>query len=87
MISEKMEAVGDFAVAIISAVRNWKHEKKLALNTELKELDLEVTLDQQKELEPFLDDIKGTMKIQKIKFGQASHPIEGYKARFTAKLN
>ena len=57
---------GDVAVDIIAAVRQDKSNKKMPLNTPVKEL----VIDCKEKLDNVLDDIKGAMKIEKISFGK-----------------
>ena len=61
------EKSGDAAVAVIAAIRQWKQENRLPLNTELKKVVIEK--EKQNILKDFLDDIKGTTKANKIEFG------------------
>ncbi|MEM7820453.1 MAG: class I tRNA ligase family protein, partial [Candidatus Aenigmatarchaeota archaeon] len=69
LIDKKAEAAGDAAVAIISAVRTWKHDQKMPLNAPLKQLIVEADDKMQNALRPFLTDIAATTKAEKIEFG------------------
>ncbi len=84
LIDKDAENSGDSAVAIISALRNWKHENKLPLNAELKEVVLELSKKDKDLLEPFLDDIVQTSKTKKLVFGKANLQVEGCSIRFSA---
>ncbi|MDE1861132.1 MAG: valine--tRNA ligase [Candidatus Micrarchaeota archaeon] len=65
----KAEALGDKVYGIISQVRQWKHERKAALNSEIKELVIS------EKLEDGEDDIKGAMNIKKISIGKGEIPV------------
>jgi len=66
LTDKKAEHAGDIAVEIIAAVRKFKAENNMPLNTELKELIIETK--DSKELRPFLDDLKATTRASDIKF-------------------
>jgi valyl-tRNA synthetase len=62
----KLEAGGDTAVDIITAARKFKGDNNIALSKEIKEIIIKA--EDKKSLEPFLEDIKATIKAQEIKF-------------------
>jgi len=64
------EHIGDLAKEIVAAVRQFKTENKMSMNAVLNELIIE-----NDEVEPVLDDLKGTLKISTIKTGH----LEGEK--------
>jgi hypothetical protein len=70
-VDERNQKIGDTADLVIAQVRRWKHDNRLALNAEIKELVLSESLG---ELE---DDIKGAMKIGSVRIGEAGTPVEG----------
>ena len=74
-IDKKAEQAGELAVLIISSLRQWKHDKKMALNAPLKEIIIDCDKSTKKLIEPVLQDIKGTMKISKIEFGRAKEIV------------
>ena len=57
---------GDSAVGIIQQVRKFKADNKISLGQEIKELIIKTEDD--KSLEPFLEDIKSTTRAKEIKF-------------------
>jgi len=73
---EEKEKAGDLAINVISAVRRWKHSKKLPLNAEVKEVVIEAPGEKEKALKDFLDDISKTIKAKKISFGKGEMPID-----------
>ncbi|MBW2982448.1 class I tRNA ligase family protein, partial [Candidatus Woesearchaeota archaeon] len=80
----KLELAGDLAINIITAVRKTKAENNISLGQEIKELIIKT--EDQKTLEPFLEDIKATTKAVEIKFeGKADIEInENLKIGITA---
>ena len=66
-VDKKIEEEGDAAVAVISAVRQWKQANKKPLNSELELITVEK--EKEKLVKPFLDDIKATTKAKKVAFG------------------
>ena len=70
-VDERSVKLGDTADLIIAQIRRWKHDNRLALNAELKEIVLSRSLG---ELE---EDIKGAMKIGSIRAGEAGTLVEG----------
>ena len=85
-IDEEVEETGDIAVAIISAVRQHKSNKGLALNSPVEKLIIECNKKIQKKLEDVFDDIKGTMKVKDIEFGKGDFDLENYDIRLSVKL-
>ncbi len=65
---EESERSGDLLVDIISRIRQWKHDNKLALNVALREVVVKCDEDVMTLVERVLDDLKGTMKIKDVKF-------------------
>lgn len=78
LIDKNAEEIGDMAVAIISVLRQYKSNKGLPLNAELKKVDIECVESIKKQLKNVLDDIKGAMRIKEISFGKGEIPVEGY---------
>ena len=68
---------GDEACRVIVYIRQWKHDHKMALNAELKEVILS------KDLGAFMNDIKGAMKIREIKIGSGGDAISGTDLKIT----
>ena len=60
---------GERISKVITAVRSWKHDNKMALNADISELIIEG------ELKGGLEDIKGRMKIKRITKGKAEIEI------------
>jgi valyl-tRNA synthetase len=71
LVDGEAEIAGDFAVKVISILRQWKHENKLALNAPLKEIIISCDSKDQKILEKVTDDVKGTMKVENIIFKES----------------
>jgi valyl-tRNA synthetase len=63
---DKLEAAGDMAINIIATVRKFKGDSNISLSKEIKELIIKA--EDIKPLEPFLEDIKSTIKAKEIKF-------------------
>ena len=85
LIDEKMERAGDVAVALITAVRAWKHDNKLPLNAPIKVLKVEAKDDDRKAVEMFLQDILGTTKVEKLEFGPADTEVAETAMKFSAR--
>jgi len=83
-IDKKTEEAGDAAVAVISAVRQWKQANKLPLNAELAELTIEADAKKKAMLKKFLPDIAGTVKAKKTIFGKGETEIADTGMKFTA---
>ena len=64
LVDEKSIEQGEKICKVISAVRSWKHDNKMALNADLSELTIEG------DLKEGLEDIKGAMKVKKITKGK-----------------
>ncbi len=69
LTDKKLEQAGDKAVEIISEVRKFKSKQQKSLKTEIN-----LTLDEkdQKDLEPFLEDLKAVTFAKEISFGSFS---------------
>jgi valyl-tRNA synthetase len=67
LINEEAEKIGDALVEVISAVRKAKSEKGVSLKEPVKELTIALT---EKEVMPFLDDLRAVTKAEKISFEQ-----------------
>ncbi|MEM5814560.1 MAG: class I tRNA ligase family protein, partial [Candidatus Aenigmatarchaeota archaeon] len=72
---KKVLEAGDAAVAVISAVRQWKQANKLPLNAELAQIIIEADAKTKTALKPFLADIAGTMKAKDVTFGKGTLEI------------
>ncbi|MEM5772375.1 MAG: valine--tRNA ligase [Candidatus Aenigmatarchaeota archaeon] len=66
---ESIERNGDLAIEIISFIRKWKHDRKIALNAELNKIIIDCNFEQREGLKEFLDDIKTATKAKEISFG------------------
>ncbi len=86
LLDERAEKAGDLAVKIISAIRQWKHYNKLALNAELSEVSLECGPEEKKILQEVAPDIAATMKIKNLEFGEGTNSIEGTEIKFNVKI-
>ena len=81
-IDSEIESTGDMAVAIISAIRQYKSSKGLALNSEVGKLVIDCEDDETRQkISTVSDDIKGTMKVKDIDFGKGEIEVEGYKIK------
>lgn len=78
LFDKEAEELGDIAVAIISAVRQFKSRKGLALNTPVNTLTIECDDKTKSIIDRVSGDIKGTMKVENIVFGSAEISLEGY---------
>ncbi|MBI5332964.1 MAG: valine--tRNA ligase [Candidatus Aenigmarchaeota archaeon] len=67
LIDERAEELGKLAKDIMSAVRQYKTANKLPLNAPLKEIIIE-----EDGSLPLIEDIKGTLKIEKVVTGKVS---------------
>lgn len=76
LINEETEKAGDLAVEIISAVRKYKSENKMALNEQVSKLTIECQKEDEERIRNFLEDIKAVMKISEVEFGNADIQIE-----------
>lgn len=71
LVDEKAEEIGELAKQVISALRQYKSSRKLALNTELKKIIIDCGKETQEKLKQVEADIKGTMKVKDIGYGKA----------------
>jgi len=71
LVDEKAEEIGELAKQIISALRQYKSSRKLALNTELKKIVIDCDNETRKNIEQVEPDIKGTMKVKELGYGKA----------------
>ena len=65
-LDENAEKLGDMAIDIIAKVRQFKSDNKLSMNAPLKELMISA---EHKELTELAEDLRGTLKIETIRFG------------------
>lgn len=79
LINKKDLEIGDTIYKVIAFIRLWKHNKKLALNSELNELSIEG------DLEEGLDNIKGAMNIKKITKGKGELEVPETKLKIKIK--
>lgn len=87
LLDEKAETAGDLAVKIISAIRQWKHGSKLALNAELAEVSLACSQEEKKIIQQVAPDIAATMKIRNLRFGsEGENVIEGNEIKFNVVI-
>jgi len=73
LVSEEDELIGDIAVDIIGAVRRYKSEKGMSLNSDIETLTIRVINKENKEkyrecIKKASEDIKMTMSVKKIEF-------------------
>ncbi|MBI5061188.1 MAG: valine--tRNA ligase [Candidatus Aenigmarchaeota archaeon] len=68
LLNEEAEKLGEIANDVIATLRQWKMSKKMPLNAPLRLVTIE-----NEDLAPLVDDIKGTLKIENLKIGRASH--------------
>ncbi|MBI2584223.1 MAG: valine--tRNA ligase [Candidatus Aenigmarchaeota archaeon] len=66
MLNGDLESIGAMMRDVISSVRQWKNSQKLPQNAPLKELTVDKI-----SLKKFEDDLKGTLKVSKISYGNA----------------
>ncbi len=73
LIDSKIEKIGNLGVEIIGEIRRYKSSKGIPLNTPLHKINIYTTSTQLiNTLEPVLNDIQGTMRIENLKI------IHGY---------
>ncbi|HIH61271.1 MAG TPA: valine--tRNA ligase [Methanobacteriales archaeon] len=65
-ISEETEARGDLAVEVIGALRRFKSSNRIPLNAPLEQVNIYTTENLYSIIRDCLNDVKGTMNIQKI---------------------
>jgi valyl-tRNA synthetase len=83
-IDNEIESTGDMAVAIISAIRQYKSTKGLALNSDVEKLLIECeNKETRQKINAVSEDIKGTMKVKNIEFGKGKIEVEGYNIKIT----
>ena len=86
LIDKDAEEIVDMAVAIISALRQHKNRRGLALNSPMEELTIECDDKWKRRLERVFEDIKGTIKVKSIVFGKGDIPIENAPIKITVKI-
>ena len=67
LVDGKSEEIGELAKAIISALRQFKSSRKMALNQELNKIIIDKKLE--KKIKLVENDIKGAMKVKEIEYG------------------
>jgi valyl-tRNA synthetase len=72
---------GEEISKLINYIRAWKHDNKLALNAEVKEVIIEGNIDK-----GYLNDIKGIMKINEIKLEKANLDVPETHFKVTVNL-
>jgi len=85
LMDEEAEEIGDMAVAIVSALRQYKSGNGLALNSPVEKLVIECDDKAKGKIEKILDDVKGAMNIEEIEFGKGEIEVEGYKIKISVK--
>ncbi|MEM0201271.1 MAG: valine--tRNA ligase [Candidatus Micrarchaeaceae archaeon] len=65
LFNKKILEEGENISKLIKYIRAWKHDNKLALNSNIKELIINIEINKN-----YLEDIKGIMKIDEIKIGE-----------------
>jgi valyl-tRNA synthetase len=86
LMDKDAEEMGDMAVAIISAVRQYKNKHGVALNAPVEKLTIECDEKYRKRLERMFDDIKGTVKIKNIEYGAGDIVIENFPLKITVMI-
>lgn len=66
-INEEAEANGDLAIKIIGALRRFKSSNRIPLNAPLEKVNIYTTETLHRIIKDYLEDIKGTMNIKKLK--------------------
>jgi valyl-tRNA synthetase len=85
-IDKGAEETGDMAVSIISAVRQYKSKKGLALNSPFEKLVIECDPKIEKKIKDIFEDIKETVKVKNIEFGKGDIVLENYDIKIGIKL-
>ncbi len=67
LIDSEAEKLGELAIDVVAALRQFKTSRKMPLNAPLKLVAIECD-----DLAPLLDDIKGALKIESVRIGKAS---------------
>jgi valyl-tRNA synthetase len=78
--------MGDMAVAMISSIRQYKNKRGIALNAPIEQLTIECDEKYRKRLERVFEDIKGTIKVKEIIFGQGEIVIENFPLKISVKI-
>jgi valyl-tRNA synthetase len=86
LVDKDAEESVDMAVAIISAIRQYKNKRGLALNAPLDLVSIECEVTLRKKLERTFEDIKGTIKTKDVEFGQGDLEIEGFPIKIGVRL-
>jgi valyl-tRNA synthetase len=86
LIDKDAEEMGDVTVAIISSIRQYKNKRGLALNAPIEMLTIECDDKYKKRLERIFEDIRGTIKVKNIVFGQGEILIENFPLKITVTL-
>jgi len=86
LIDKDAEEMGDMTVAIISSIRQYKNKRGLALNAPIEMLTIECDDKYKKRLERIFEDIRGTIKVKNIVFGQGEILIENFPLKITVTL-
>ena len=73
---EESEKCGELAKTLIAALRQWKQQNKMALNSELEYVMFDADQESKSRIEKIEEDLKGTMKIKNIEYGSAKTQIE-----------
>lgn len=75
MIDKGVEAAGDAAVSIISAVRKYKSENHISLKEEIKNLTIDCGMEDRKRLQQLLTDIAATTQSKSVLFGKGDMQV------------
>jgi valyl-tRNA synthetase len=76
-IDEAAESLGEITNKIVSALRQFKSTRKMALNTEIPGLEIYTpTRELAKRLEEIADDVAGTMQVREIKITSEKPELE-----------
>jgi valyl-tRNA synthetase len=81
---KKAEELGNMTKSIIATIRQFKHDNKMALNTELKKVTIKCDKNTSKKIEEIIDEIKGAMQVKKIEFGEGTLQVEGFEIKLDA---
>lgn len=74
LVDEEAEKAGDLLVSLLGEVRKLKTENKISLGKEVEKALVTVTAEQEKLLEPVLDDLKGAGKIRELEVRVSGEP-------------
>ena len=75
MVDEEVEAMGDKAEDVISAVRKYKTLNKKALNVNVRKILIKCDKETEVQLGGTVDDLKATLHAEEIEFGDAEDAI------------